>query len=114
MRLLFRRRRRFGGPLLLPAIELLLLLLFLLRRPLLHRRRWPHQWMRLRSSSGPLLLLLRPEALIVWRPIFRHLRIPTLRRLISILSRRIALLLECPRLRVGHRSDLRIPLIRIA
>ena len=111
MRLLFRSGLRCSRALLLPAIELLLLLLFLLRRPLLYRRHRPYQRMRFRR--GPLRwFLLRPEALIV--VVLGHLRIPILRRwFISILSRRISLLLIGARLRVGHLSDLRIACVRI-
>jgi hypothetical protein len=105
VRLRFRRRRRCGRPLLVPLIELLFLLLFLLLVSLLYRRRWPYQGMRFRRSGIPLrlcLLLLRPEALGVGRiPILGRLHIP-------ILSRRIFLLLECPRLRVRHLVDLSI------
>jgi len=107
MRLRFRRRRRGCRPLLVPLIELLLLLLFLLRGPLLYRRRRPYQRMRFWLSSRPLrFLLLWPEALIAGRSTI-------LRRLhISILSRRISLLLKRSRLRVRHLMDLRIARVR--
>ncbi len=85
----------------MPLIKLLLLLLFLLRTALLHRRRRPHQWMRL-LDRRPRGLRLRWTKFAVRRlrvAIFLRLRAPILRR-------RSSLLLVRPRLRRLYGVDL--------
>src|ERR1700722_5825047 len=109
-------RRRLGRcwrgscrTLLLPLVELLFLLLFLLLVALLHRRRRPHQRMRLHRRR--FWLLRRPVGLLVPG---RRLCVPILRRRnVAVLRLRISLLLIRPRLRSWHRLDLRIPTVRL-